>query len=89
MAGFYDQSLGSQNGSSISDLYNQLAEGVTQNSAQSQAVPASGYQTYQSTLQGDSMAVSGVSIDEETINMLSYQRQYQASAQLSPPSTHC
>ena len=28
------------------------------------------------------MAVSGVSIDEETINMLSYQRQYQASAQL-------
>jgi flagellar hook-associated protein 1 FlgK len=81
LAGFYTQPLSSQNGSSLSDVYNQLAEGVTQSSAQSQAA-ASGYQTYQSTLQGDSMSVSGVSIDEETINMLSYQRQYQASAQL-------
>jgi len=81
LAGFYDQPLASQNGSSLSNLYNQLAEGVTQSSAQSQAA-ASGYQTYQATLQGNSMAVSGVSIDEETINMLSYQRQYQASAQL-------
>lgn len=81
LAGLYTTPLPSQNGSSLSDLYNQLAEGVTQSSAQSQAA-ASGYQTYQSTLQGDSMSVSGVSIDEETINMLSYQRQYQASAQL-------
>ena len=81
LAGFYDQSLSSQNGSSLSDLYNQMAEGLTENSAQSQAA-ASGYQTYQETLQGQSQAVSGVSIDEETINMLSYQRQYQASAQL-------
>ena len=81
LAGFYDQSLSSQNGSSLSDLYNQMAEGLTENSAQSQAA-ASGYQTYQETLQGQSQAVSGVSIDEETINMLSYQRQYQAAAQI-------
>ncbi len=87
LAGFYDQSLSSQNGSSLSDLYNQMAEGLTENSAQSQAA-ASGYQTYQETLQGQSQAVSGVSIDEETINMLSYQRQYQASAQLDFHDQH-
>jgi len=81
LANFYTQPLSNQGGSSLSDLYNQLAEGVTQNSAQAQSA-ATGYQTYQSTLQGDSMSVSGVSIDEETINMLSYQRQYQAAAQL-------
>jgi flagellar hook-associated protein 1 len=81
LAGFFNQSLTSQNGSSLSDLYSQLTEGVTQNSAQSQAA-AAGFQTYQSTLQGQSMAVSGVSIDEETINMLGYQRQYEASAKI-------
>jgi flagellar hook-associated protein 1 FlgK len=81
LAGFLNQPLSSQNGASASDLYNQLAEGVTQNSAQSQAA-AAGYQTYQSTLKGDSMSVSGVNIDEETINMLNYQRQYQASAKI-------
>ncbi len=81
LAGFFNQPLSSQDGSSLSDLYNSMAENVTENSAQSQAA-ANGYQTYQATLQGQSEAVSGVSIDEETINMLGFQRQYQASAQL-------
>jgi flagellar hook-associated protein 1 len=81
LAGFFNQSLSSQNGSSLADIYSQMAENVTQNSAQSQAV-SDGYQTYQATLQGQSESVSGVSIDEETINMLGYQRQYQASAQI-------
>ena len=36
----------------------------------------------QASLEAQRAAVSGVSIDEESINLLNYQRQYQAAAQL-------
>lgn len=41
---------------------------------------ATGFKTFEDTLRGQQLAVSGVNIDEETINMLGYQRAYQASA---------
>ena len=41
---------------------------------------ATGSSVFQSTLQGQELAVSGVNIDEETINMIQYQRGFQASA---------
>ena len=34
----------------------------------------------QASLESQNTAVSGVSIDEETINLITYQRTYQASA---------
>ena len=82
LAGFYNQSLRSQNGSSLSDLYNQTGR---RGDREFGAVPGGRHRL--SNVSSDAagstaMAVSGVSIDEETINMLSYQRQYQASAQL-------
>ena len=41
---------------------------------------ADGYNVYQQALQGQSQAISGVSLDEEAVQMLQYQRAYQASA---------
>ncbi len=79
MAGFLTQPLSSAGGSTITDLSNQLTSDVTESSAQATSV-ANGLTSYQTTLQGQQLAVSGVNIDEETVNMLSYQRAYQASA---------
>ena len=78
-AGFLNQPLSSAGGSTITDLSNQLTSNVTESSSQATSV-ANGLTSYQNTLQGQQLAVSGVNIDEETVSMLSYQRAYQASA---------
>jgi flagellar hook-associated protein 1 FlgK len=54
---------------------------VTQASAVTKAV-SEGFSVYQQTLEGQYLGLTGVSIDEEAINMISYQRTYQASARL-------
>ena len=41
---------------------------------------AEGFRTFEGTLVGQQQAVSGVSIDEEAVKMLTLQRIYQASA---------
>ena len=60
-------------------LYDRLTSQVTQGSAEAHSV-AEGYRTYETQLQGQSSAISGVNLDEEAIKMMSYQRAYQASA---------
>jgi flagellar hook-associated protein 1 FlgK len=79
LAALMDQPLSSAGNSSLGDLYNQIVNEVTQGSSVSQSV-AEGYRTFQSTLEGQQQAVSGVSIDEEAVKMLTMQRIYQASA---------
>jgi flagellar hook-associated protein 1 FlgK len=79
LAGLMDQPLSSAGNASLSDLYNQLINEVTQGSSASQSV-AEGYRTFEATLEGQRQAVSGVSIDEEAVKMLTMQRIYQASA---------
>ena len=79
LAQFQQLPLTSQNGSSISDLYDQMASNVTQGSSVAKSVSDSAA-TFASSLAGQQQAVSGVSIDEETVNMLQYQRNFQASA---------
>jgi flagellar hook-associated protein 1 FlgK len=41
---------------------------------------ADGFRTYQQTLSGQQLSVSGVNIDEETINLIQLQRTFQANA---------
>jgi flagellar hook-associated protein 1 FlgK len=41
-----------------------------------------GFLTFARTLEGQHLGISGVSIDQETIDMLAYQRAFQASARL-------
>lgn len=79
LAGFGDRSLDSQNGETISQVYERIVSENAQASNVAQSV-ADGFRTFQSALQGQQLAISGVNIDEETVRMIQYQRTFQASA---------
>ncbi len=79
MASFIDQPLETQNNSTLAVLYDDFTSDVTQGAAVSKAV-TEGFRVFQQTLEGQFLAISGVSIDEEAVNMITYQRAYQASA---------
>jgi flagellar hook-associated protein 1 FlgK len=81
LAQFEQLPLASQNGATISNVYNQMASSVTQGSsvAKSQSDSAA---LFANSLQSQQQAISGVNIDEETVNMLQYQRGFQASAKV-------
>ncbi|MEX0641825.1 MAG: flagellar basal body rod C-terminal domain-containing protein [Pirellulales bacterium] len=79
LSAFLDQPIEAVGDASISDLYNQLLNQITQGSAVSQSV-AEGFRSFEGSLEGQQQAVSGVSIDEEAVKMLTLQRIYQASA---------
>lgn len=79
LAGFGDRQLDSQGGQSLSQLYERLASDTAQSSAVSQSV-AEGFRVFQTTLQGQQLAISGVNIDEEAVQMIQYQRMFQATA---------
>jgi flagellar hook-associated protein 1 FlgK len=79
LAAFLDQPIESAGNASLADLYNQLLNELTQGASVTGSL-AEGFRTFESTLEGQNQAVSGVSIDEEAIKMLTLQRIYQASA---------
>jgi flagellar hook-associated protein 1 len=79
LAPFLDLPLESAGNASLADLYNQLINEITRGSAVAQSV-AEGYRVFEGTLEGQQQAVSGVSLDEEAIKMITLQRIYQASA---------
>lgn len=78
LAGFIDRPLESEGGS-LADMYDRMMGETTQAAAVSRSI-AEGFRVFHSTLEGQQLAVSGVSLDEEAINMISYQRAYQAAA---------
>jgi flagellar hook-associated protein 1 FlgK len=79
LAAFLDKPLESAGNATLTDLYNQMLNEVTQGSSIAQSV-AEGYRVFEGTLEGQDQAVSGVNIDEEAIRMITLQRIYQASA---------
>ncbi len=79
LAALIDAPLASQGGASLADMYRRTVTDISQASAVSRSV-AEGFRVFQKTLEGDQLAVSGVSIDEEAIRMISYQRMFQMSA---------
>jgi len=79
LAGFANTPLASQNDSTITDVYNTLINEVTQQSAVATS-QADSTASIQQTLQGQQTTVSGVSLDEEAVNMMSYQQAFTASA---------
>jgi flagellar hook-associated protein 1 FlgK len=79
LANFLDQPLDSHGGTTLSQLYDRMTSDVAQGSAVATSV-ADGAQVFQQSLNGQNLAISGVSIDEETVNLLQYQRSFQASA---------
>ncbi len=79
MAAFLDYSIASQNGASLAVLYDRMIAGATQASSITRA-EAAGAEVFEQTLRGQKMAISGVSLDEEAVKMIAYQRSFQASA---------
>ena len=75
----HDTALGSLDGGSITEVYGQLINDTTQGATVSVAV-ADGLRIFEGTLEAAVQAISGVSLDEEAIDMILLQRTYQASA---------
>lgn len=81
LAGFATQELETQDGQSLANMYERTLAETTQASSVTQSV-AEGFRMFRSTLEGQQLGISGVSIDDEAIKMMTYQRTYQASARL-------
>jgi len=79
LATFLDKPLESAGNATIADIYDQIINEVTQGASIAQSV-AEGFRVFEGTLEGQSQAISGVSLDEEAIKMITLQRIYQASA---------
>jgi flagellar hook-associated protein 1 FlgK len=79
LVAFQQQPLDSQEGLTIWGSYERMTGTIAQNSSVAQAV-ASGARVFEDQLKGQSLAISGVSIDEEILKMIRYQRSFQASA---------
>ncbi len=76
---FLDNPLDSAGGLTLPEIYDRLVNTVSQGATVAKSV-AEGFRVFEGTLDGQSQAVSGVSLDEEAINLITLQRIYQASA---------
>lgn len=79
LANFLDEPLSSQNGVSLAILYDRLTSEVTQASAAARSASA-GFTVFEETLKGQKLAISGVSLDEEAVKLMTLQRAFQATA---------
>jgi flagellar hook-associated protein 1 FlgK len=77
-----DAPLATQEGDSISLLYQRLSGNLTQASSVARSV-AEGFRTFQLALKGEQLSISGVSLDEEAVRMITYQRTFQMSARFA------
>ncbi len=79
LAQFPDQPIASHNDESITTVYDRIAAQVAQDSAAAR-VAVEATDTFEQTLRSRELSISGVSIDEEAINMITIQKAFQASA---------
>jgi len=79
LAAFLDRPLESASGSTLSQAYDTLISDVTQGTTVSKAV-ANGFRVFQQTLSDQSLSISGVSLDEEAVRLITFQRSLQATA---------
>lgn len=73
--------LDARDGETLVEIYEQWMGENAQASALSKAV-AEGYRSFHATLEGEHLGLSGVSLDEEAVNMITFQRTYQAAAKI-------
>jgi len=79
MANFVDQPIQSHNGETLGIIYNNIIANVAQNSSSAQT-NATGAQSFEDSLRSQQTSISGVNLDEEAVNMITYQHGYAASA---------
>jgi flagellar hook-associated protein 1 FlgK len=76
-----DRPLESLDGSSVRDIYEQTVTGLGQRISLQESA-AEGLENLYATLQSQHLAITGVNIDEESINLITYQRAFQASSRV-------
>ncbi|TWT33323.1 flagellar hook-associated protein FlgK [Blastopirellula retiformator] len=81
LASFLDRPLDTKGGRTIENEYETLVGDVTQSASVAKSV-AEGYRVFKETLDGQKLGLSGVSLDEEAVNLITYQRQFQAASRL-------
>lgn len=79
LATFLDRPLDTADGQSLNTLQQNLINGVTEASASTSAA-AQGFDSFKDGLKSQQLAVSGVNLDEEVIQMMTYQHMYQMNA---------
>jgi flagellar hook-associated protein 1 FlgK len=79
LAGFLDRPLPEKNGATLAALYDTLVGNVAQGSAAATAI-VEGFRVFEESLLGQHLSISGVSLDDEAVRLLSFQRAYQAAA---------
>ena len=81
LASLLNAPLASLDGKSLAVQYDAVTNEVAQGSSVAKSV-AEGFRTFQQALDAQQKAISGVSLDEETLRMVAYQRAFQASARV-------
>ncbi|MDR1957697.1 MAG: flagellar hook-associated protein FlgK [Planctomycetaceae bacterium] len=81
LASMPETAVSKHNNLSVTQLYQNLVNGMTQKAGTVKSLAAADF-SYYTTLEMQKQSISGVDIDEETINLLSIQRTYQANARL-------
>lgn len=79
LANFADRPLEDFGGSSLWALYDRMVGEVTQGAAITKA-DADAARSFENTLRGQKLAVSGVNLDEEVVKLIAFQRQFQVAA---------
>jgi flagellar hook-associated protein 1 FlgK len=79
LANFANQALTSQGGNTLTDLYDNMTSDLAQASATASS-SAQAAQSFNDTLTSQKASESGVNLDDQTIQLMAFQRAYQASA---------
>lgn len=79
LANFGDRPLEDFGGVTLWALYDRMVGEVTQGAAVTKA-DADAARSFESTLRGQKLAVSGVNLDEEVVKLIAFQRQFQVAA---------
>jgi flagellar hook-associated protein 1 FlgK len=79
LAAFLDRPIASRSGLSLAALYDGMMARTAQASSVAQST-AEGARTFEDTLRGQKLALSGVNLDEEAVRMIALQRSFQAAA---------
>ena len=81
LARFSDNAVTALNNTSLDEFYNNTISTVANSSASESAV-ADGFKAFRESLSNQRKQFSGVSLDEEAVKLLEFQRSYQAAARL-------
>ena len=81
LAGFPDTELASKGDVSIATFYETMVVTIAMGS-NTAAIQSESDAIYYETLVGEHQSISGVNVDEETLNLLDFQKMYQANARV-------